>query len=106
MLEFDPPEKVMNFGGKPIRLIYYSSEAFSEDEIAQIEAAKDLYKKNGEPVLYADQEILRYIYSNKGNIPYAIAALKARYDFRTNYPLPLKVNGDVFDLLQSGMVYI
>ena len=72
MLEFDPPEKVLNFGGKPIRLVFYSNEAFSENEISLIEAAKDLYKQNGEPVRDSDQEILRYIYSNKSNIPNAI----------------------------------
>lgn len=44
MIEFDPPEKVLKFGGKPIRLMFYTNEPYSDEEEKRIQEFKDFCK--------------------------------------------------------------
>lgn len=67
MLEFDPPEKVLNFGGKPIRLMFYTNEPFSDEEETRIQEFKDFCKYRNLIIPDIDPEILRLLYSKKMN---------------------------------------
>ena len=46
MLNFNPTEKVMKYGGSPIRLIFFD-DAYTEDEKAKLKEFKDHCKNSG-----------------------------------------------------------
>ena len=66
MMTFDPKEKVMEYGSKPSRLVFYSqTEPFRDNEIAEIKKFKDFCQENGLDIPETENEILRFLYSKK-----------------------------------------
>jgi len=58
MKNFVPKEKMLNFGGAPIRLIFSDESDFNEEEKKHIKAFKEMCKEMGEPVPDSDPMIL------------------------------------------------
>ena len=105
MLEYEPKEKVLNYGNIPNRLVFYSeTEPLTEEELAKIKELKDFCSDKGEKLPDQDREILKLLYSKKMNVLRALDALKARVEFRKGFPV--EVNSRVFEFLNSGLVYI
>ena len=65
ILAYQQPEKIMNFGGAPVRLILY--DRFSEEEKAKIASFKDFCKEKNEHILDVDEEIMRFLYAKNFN---------------------------------------
>lgn len=105
MKAFDCPEKIMKYGNKPSRLMFYADDGYTDEEKKAIKEVKEYYVKNGEKVKETDGEILRFLYGRKMNIAKAHAAIQARIDFRTGR-FPMHVNSKIFDLVTSGYLYI
>jgi len=67
MLNFIPKEKVLNYGGSPIRLVFFD-DAYTEEEKAKLKDFKDYCKNNGEPIPVRDEELMRFLYVKKFKI--------------------------------------
>lgn len=86
MLDFIPEEKVLKYGGSPIRLIFFD-DAYTEDEKAKLKDFKDHCKNNGLPIPLVDEELMRFLYVQKFKIERTLDALKMRIEFRKTWPL-------------------
>lgn len=86
-------------------MIFYSeTEPLTEAELEKIKELKDFCRQKGEKIPDQDREILKLLYSKKMNIEKALDALKARIEFRKEFPV--EINSRVFEFLNSGLVYI
>ena len=92
MMTYEPHEKVMEYGSKPSRLVFYSQkEPFRDNEIEQIQKFKDFCVEKGLEIPERDNEILRFLYSKKFDYQKAYDAAIARINFRANN-FPAKLN--------------
>ena len=65
-MTYNPHEKVMEYGSKPSRLVFYSDEEdFRDNELAEIKNFKDFCEEKDLMIPERDNEILRFLYSKK-----------------------------------------
>ena len=96
----------MSFGKVPQRLIHYPKDGhFEQHEIEAIQIFKDFCKEKGTKYPDRDNEILRFMHAKqfKPNLAYDALITKIQY---LDDKLPFMVNTNVFNLLNSGMLYI
>ena len=104
MKAFDPKEAMLEYGGKPQRLIFYNV-AFNEKELKKLQEVKEFCKKKGVKVPDTDAEILKCLHGEKFSVEGAYKASVARINYM-NESLPRMVNPVSFELLNRGFLYI
>ena len=96
----------MSYGKVSQRLIHYPKDGhFETNEIEAIQTFKDFCKKKGIKYPDRDNEILRFMHAKqfKANLAYDALITKIKY---LDDKLPIMVNNNVFNLINSGMLYI
>lgn len=105
MKEYEPGEKMMDFGGVPIRLVFYGGQEYTDHEKAKLKEYKEYVKSLGQPLIDRDEEVLKFLHAKKFVVAGAHGCVVARHKFR-NERMPIHLNSMNFDLLNNGCMYV